>query len=136
MAKIINWEKTGVCIDGYRVGERIGYHNLPRGLDRTKYKPIYDVQDTLTDILIRLDKIDDICTKKSNHIDSSSIDPYQPDWSIAPTWATIHTFDENGTGCWFGVELGVKIWDTIADESGFTLPARLDWKKSKRRRIN
>jgi hypothetical protein len=91
MAKIINWEKIDVSDDGYRIGERIGYHNLPRGLDRTKYKPIYDIQDTITDILIQLDKIDELITLKSKDINSSSIDPYQVDWDKAPKWAETHT---------------------------------------------
>jgi hypothetical protein len=63
-------------------------------------------------------------------------DPYQVDWSNAPEWADVHSFDCNRIGYWYGVESDSSVWGAEFANSNLTLPSGLDWKQSKRRRIN
>jgi hypothetical protein len=67
---------------------------------------------------------------------------YEVDWKDAPTWATCHTFDKNGSGYWneripsalraFGFRQ-YSSWtyhEGFSNKSRFTLPKGLDWKQS------
>lgn len=38
---ITDWIKTKPSDDGNHIGMRIGYRNLPKGLDKNCYEPIY-----------------------------------------------------------------------------------------------
>jgi hypothetical protein len=67
--------------------------------------------------------------------EATSIDPYIPDWSKAPDWATSHAFDVYGNGNWFGLYYDNRTdgdWNEINDPSNLTLPPDLDWKHSLR----
>jgi hypothetical protein len=66
-------------------------------------------------------------------------DPYMPDWSKAPRWATSHCFNENGYGYWHGImhDKGRNgAWEQVDIISHLTLPADLDWKQSLRVKPN
>lgn len=65
---------------------------------------------------------------------STAPDPYQVDWSKAPEWADVHCWDKDGMGYWYGAKQGGNGWCNEYASSEFTLPAGLDWKKSKTRR--
>jgi hypothetical protein len=57
--------------------------------------------------------------------------PYAVDWSNAPEKADSHAFDKNGNGYWYTVEPSDYAWVMGYNKSDFTLPAGLDWTKSK-----
>jgi len=79
------------------------------------YRPIRPIQYHVA--------VHDVVTAEPN--------PYAVDWSNAPEWADVHSYQDNGVGFWHGTELLHMGWRPKWQQSNFTLPTGLDWKQSK-----